>query len=130
MSNGEIILYTTEDGHTSIKLRAEDATVWLTQLELASLFQTTKQNISLHINNILIEKEVEESVVKDCLTTASDGKDYRTKIYNLNMILAIGYRVRSPRGTQFRKQIAADAEDIAVLEQLQSIKDKKTNPIR
>lgn len=103
MGNGEFILYTTEDGRTSIKLRAEDSTVWLTQLEIASLFQTTKQNISLHIDNVLTEKEAEISVVKDYLTTASDGKSYRTKIYNLNMILAIGYRVRSFRGTQFRK---------------------------
>lgn len=103
MSNGEIILYTTEDGRTSIRLRAQDGTIWLTQLEIAELFQSTKQNISLHIKNILSEGELSEAVVKDNLTTASDGKRYKTKSYNLSMILAIGYRVESPRGTQFRK---------------------------
>ncbi len=103
MLTGEIILYTTEDGGTSIQLRAEGNTVWLTQLEMAELFQTTKQNISLHAKNILFEEEQDESVVKHHLTTASDGKSYRVKVYNLNMILAVGYRVASHRGIQFRK---------------------------
>ncbi|WP_230281598.1 virulence RhuM family protein [Croceicoccus sp. Ery15] len=104
MSKGELILYRTEDGTTTIGLRAVDGTVWLTQLEMAELFDTTKQNVSLHINNILSEGELaEDSVVKDSLTTAADGKDYRTKVYNLEAILAVGYRVRSPRGTQFRR---------------------------
>lgn len=103
MSNGEIILYTTEDGRTSIRLRAQEGTIWLTQLEIAELFQSTKQNISLHIKNILSENELSEAVVKDNLTTAADGKRYKTKSYNLSMILAIGYRVESPRGTQFRR---------------------------
>lgn len=104
MSNGEIILYTSEDGLTELQLRAADGTVWLTQLELAALFQTSKQNISLHVRNILQERELGcESVVKESLTTAVDGKSYRTKLYNLEMILAVGYRVRSPRGTQFRQ---------------------------
>ncbi|MFZ4703215.1 MAG: virulence RhuM family protein [Candidatus Methylumidiphilus sp.] len=101
---GELILYTTEDGKVSVQLRAEDGTVWLTQLELAELFQITKQNISLHVKNILIEGELAEtSVVKEYLTTAADGKRYQTKLYNLDMILAVGYRVRSLRGTQFRR---------------------------
>ena len=76
MSNGELILYTTEDGKTSIQLKAQGETVWLTQMELADLFQTTKQNISLHIKNILLTNELSESVVKDNLTTAADGKRY------------------------------------------------------
>ena len=104
MSEGELILYNTEDGAATIGLRAIDGTVWLTQLEMAELFDTSKQNISLHINNILSEGELaEESVVKESLTTAADGKAYRTKVYNLDAILAVGYRVRSPRGTQFRR---------------------------
>jgi hypothetical protein len=104
MSEGELILYNTDDGATTIGLRAIDGTVWLTQLEMAELFDTSKQNVSLHINNILSEGELAaESVVKESLTTASDGKAYRTKVYNLDAILAVGYRVRSPRGTQFRR---------------------------
>jgi len=104
MSEGELILYNTDDGAATIGLRAIDGTVWLTQLEMAELFDTSKQNISLHINNILSEGELAaESVVKESLTTATDGKAYRTKVYNLDAILAVGYRVRSPRGTQFRR---------------------------
>jgi len=104
MSEGELILYSTEDGAATIGLRAIDGTVWLTQLEMAELFDTSKQNVSLHINNILSEGELAaESAVKESLTTATDGKAYRTKVYNLDAILAVGYRVRSPRGTQFRR---------------------------
>jgi hypothetical protein len=104
MTGGELILYQTEDGRTRIQLRAVDGTVWLSQLEMASLFDTTKQNVSLHVSNIFKEDELpSESVVKDSLTTAADGKAYRTKLYNLDMILAVGYRVRSPRGSQFRR---------------------------
>lgn len=104
MSEGELILYNTDDGAATIGLRAIDGTVWLTQLEMAELFDTSKQNVSLHINNILSEGELAaESVVKESLTTAADGKAYRTKVYNLDAILAVGYRVRSPRGTQFRR---------------------------
>ena len=99
-----IILYTTEDGKDQIQLRAEEQTVWLTQLEMAELFATTKQNISLHLQNIFEDGELREgSVVKESLTTAADGKDYPTKLYNLDAILAVGYRVRSPRGVQFRR---------------------------
>lgn len=104
MSEGELILYSTDDGAATIGLRAVDGTVWLTQLEMAALFDTSKQNVSLHLNNILSEGELEaESVVKESLTTAADGKAYRTKVYNLDAILAVGYRVRSPRGSQFRR---------------------------
>lgn len=99
-----IILYTSEDGKSRIQLRAEDDTVWLTQLEIAELFSATKQNVSLHLKNIFDDEELTEiSVVKESLTTAADGKNYRTKLYNLDAILAIGYRVRSPRGVQFRR---------------------------
>jgi hypothetical protein len=98
------ILYRTEDGDAEINLRAQDGTVWLTQLEIAELFATTKQNVSLHANNILKEGELSGyAVVKDSLTTAADGKHYKTKFFSLSMILAIGYRVRSPRGIQFRQ---------------------------
>lgn len=100
----ELILYTTDDGRTQLHLRAEGESIWLSQLEIAELFQTTKQNVSLHAKNIFDDKELhQESVVKDSLTTAADGKNYRTKLYNLDLVLAIGYRVRSPRGVQFRQ---------------------------
>jgi len=99
-----ILIYQTEDGNTKIDVRLENETVWMTQKAIAELYQSTKQNISLHIKNIFEEKELSEnSVVKFYLTTAKDGKNYRTKHYNLEMIIAIGYRVRSHRGTQFRQ---------------------------
>ena len=99
----EIIIYQTQDGQTKIDVRIENETVWLTQNQMAELFQTTKQNISLHIKNIFEEGELlENSVVKDYLTTASDGKNYNTKHYNLDVIISVGYRVKSLRGTQFR----------------------------
>jgi hypothetical protein len=100
----DLILYTTEDGRSQIKLRAKDETVWLTQLEMAELFASSKQNIGQHLKSIFEEGElVEASVVKQHFTTAADGKDYSTKLYNLDAILAVGYRVRSPRGVQFRR---------------------------
>jgi hypothetical protein len=114
MENGEIVLYVAEGGRTTIRLRAEEGTVWLTQLQMTELFQTTKQNISLHIKNILAEKELDESVVKEHLTTASDGKKYSTKLYNLSMILAIGYRAQSRRGTQFRQWATTHLQEYLV----------------
>ena len=97
------IMYTTDDGQVDIEVRLEEENVWLTQKSMAELFDTTKQNISLHIKNIFEEKELEEnSVVKECLTTAKDRKNYKTKFYNLDLIISVGYRVRSLRGTQFR----------------------------
>ena len=102
MSN--LILYTTEDGRSQIKLRAQEQTVWLTQLEMAELFATSKQNIGQHLKSIFEEAELREtSVVKQHFTTAADGKNYLTLLYNLDAILAVGYRVRSPRGVQFRR---------------------------
>ena len=115
MSVGDLILYRSDDGRTEIQLRAEGDTVWLTQLEMAELFDTSKQNVSLHVRNILNEKELsEDSVVKESLTTAADGKSYRVKWYSLPMILAVGYRVRSPRGTQFRQWATAHLEEYLV----------------
>ena len=102
-ARGELILYSTEDSRAEIQLRAEQGTVWLTQAQMAELFDTTKQNVSLHMTNILAEGEAGPSVVKESLIPVSDGKRYRTKICNLDAILAVGYRVRSPRGVQFRR---------------------------
>jgi hypothetical protein len=100
----QLILYTSEDGQAHVQLRADLGTVWLTQLEMAELFNASKQNISLHLKNLFQDGELhEESVVKESLTTAADGKVYQTKLYNLDAILAVGYRVRSPRGVQFRR---------------------------
>lgn len=98
-----LIIYYTEDGKASVALYAKDGDVWMNQNQLAELFDTSKQNISQHINNILDENELQEnSVVKNYLTTAADGKNYDVTFYSLSMILAIGFRVRSKRGTQFR----------------------------
>lgn len=102
-SISSIILYQTEDGITKIDVRLENETVWLTQAQMVELFQTTKQNISLHLRNIFNEGELlEGSVVKEYLTTAGDGKNYRTNFYNLDVIISVGYRVKSHRGIQFR----------------------------
>lgn len=102
-TNNEIILY-QPDTSISLEVRLEDETVWLTQAQMVDLFQTSKQNISLHTNNIFKEGELDaNSVVKENLTTASDGKKYRTKYYNLDVIISVGYRVKSIRGTQFRQ---------------------------
>lgn len=99
----EIVLYQPE-GSVSLEVRLENETVWLTQQQMSELFQTTKQNISLHTGNIFKEKELDrDSVVKESFTTASDGKSYRTKYYNLDVIISVGYRVKSQRGTQFRQ---------------------------
>jgi Virulence protein len=103
-NNSQIIIYQSENNETKLEVRLENETVWLTQAHLAELFQTTKQNISLHINNILSENELDEfSVVKEYLTTASDGKKYRTKYYNLDMIISVGYRIKSHVATKFRQ---------------------------
>ena len=103
-NQNEIILYSTPDGKSSVALLARDGMLWLSQAQIAELFATTKQNISLHIINILKDSELlEKSVVKEYLTTASDGKQYNVTFYSLEMILAIGFRVRSIRGVQFRQ---------------------------
>ena len=100
----DLILYATEDGKSEIQLRADLGTVWLSQLEMAELFQTSKQNIAKHLKAIFAEQELSaDAVVNQRLTTAVDGKNYRVSHYNLEAILAVGYRVRSPRGVQFRR---------------------------
>ena len=102
-NHGEIILY-QPDNEVKLEVRLEEETVWLTQAQMAELFQTSKQNVSLHTNNIFKEKELSQnSVVKESLTTAADGKNYRVKYYNLDVIISVGYRVKSIRGTQFRQ---------------------------
>lgn len=102
--SGEIVVYNTEDGRTTVQLKGIGDNFWLTQAQIAELFEATKQNISLHIRNILAEGELAvQAVVKEYLTTAADGKAYRTQHYALPMILAVGFRVRSPRGSQFRR---------------------------
>lgn len=99
----ELIIYNTDDGKADVKLYSKDGVVWMNQQQMALLFDTSKQNISLHVSNILQDKELEEnSVIKDYLTTAQDGKNYNVTYYALPMVLAVGFRVRSIRGTQFR----------------------------
>lgn len=103
MENNILIPYTSGIESQPIEVLIENETVWLTQLQMVQLFQSTKQNISLHIANIFKEGELEEnSVVKEYLTTATDGKKYKTKLYNLDVIISVGYRVKSKTGTQFR----------------------------
>ncbi|NHB70322.1 RhuM family protein [Perlabentimonas gracilis] len=99
----EIIIYQPDEHSVSLEVRIEEDTVWLTQAQMADLFQTTRNNITLHISNIFKENELDESSVgKESLLTASDGKKYKTKFYNLDVIISVGYRVKSVRGTQFR----------------------------
>jgi hypothetical protein len=104
--SGEIILYQTPDGQTVIETRLEQDTVWLTQKQMAELFQTTKQNISLHIKNCFQEGEISaDATVKDFLTVQTEGKRKVERLvehYNLDVIISVGYRVKSLRGTQFR----------------------------
>jgi len=104
MEKQNIIIYKTQDGKVKLSLYARDGSVWMNQNQIAELFDTSVPNISMHIANILNEKELEENtVIKNYLTTASDGKNYEVAFYSLDMILAIGFRVRSKRGTQFRQ---------------------------
>ncbi|NDA75335.1 MAG: death-on-curing protein, partial [Synechococcaceae bacterium WB8_3_299] len=111
----EIIIYRTKDKQTQIEVNFENDTVWLTQQQMASLFGQTKQNISLHVNNCFKEKELKlSSVVKESLTTAADGKRYKTKYYNLDVIISIGYRVKSIRGTQFRQWATQRLKDYLI----------------
>jgi hypothetical protein len=100
---GEFLLYQTEDGSTRIEVRMDGETVWLPQKAMAELFQTSVPNISMHVRNIFAEGELSEAaVVKDYLTTAADGKNYNVRHFNLDVIISVGYRVKSHRGTQFR----------------------------
>ena len=102
-NKGEIVMY-QPDETIRLEVRVENETVWLTQQQMADLFLTTRNNVTLHIGNIFKEGELDESSVrKESLLTAADGKKYRTKIYNLDVIISVGYRVKSKRGTQFRQ---------------------------
>lgn len=104
MKKSEIILFETKDKEVTLSVPMDGDTVWLTQAQMAELFNTTKQNVSLHANNCFKEGELDmKSVVKDFLTTASDGKNYKTKYYNLDVIISVGYRVKSKRGIEFRQ---------------------------
>ena len=99
-----IIIYNTDDGKTNVRLYATDGTVWMTQTQIAELFDSSKQNIGQHLKHCFDERELDKnSVVKYFFTTASDGKKYNTAFYSLDAILAVGFRVRSPRGVQFRR---------------------------
>ena len=100
----QIEIFRSSDNQVELKVSFDEETVWLSQQQMADLFLQTKQNVSLHISNIFKEKELDAvSVVKESLTTASDGKNYKTKFYNLDVIISVGYRVKSQRGTQFRQ---------------------------
>jgi len=104
MNNSEILIYQSGDGNLKIDVRLEDETVWLTQKTMADLFNKDKRTISEHIGNIFKEGElIENSVVRNFRTTASDGKSYDTNYYNLDVIISVGYRVKSKQGTQFRQ---------------------------
>lgn len=103
-ANGEMIIYNTDDGKADVRLYSKDGAIWMNQQQMALLFDTSKPNISMHISNVLQDNELDEnSVIKDYLTTAADGKNYNVTYYALPMVLAVGFRVRSVRGTQFRK---------------------------
>ena len=113
--NSDIILYQTEDGRTRVECRFGDETVWLTQKLMAELYQKDIRTINEHIKNILSERELSaDSVIRNFRITASDGKQYNTNHYNLEMILAVGYRVRSTRGTQFRQWATARLNEYLV----------------
>ena len=104
VNNGEIVIYQTDEGHTKIDVKFQDETVWLTQAQLCDLYQTSKSNISEHIKHIFEEGELEEnSVVRKFRTTGADGKSYNITHYNLDMIISLGYRVKSLIATQFRR---------------------------
>lgn len=103
-NNGEIIIYQTDDGLTHIDVKMEDETVWLTQAQLVQLYQTSKSNVSEHIKHIFEEGELEENaVIRKFRTTAADGKNYNTTYYNLDMIISLGYRIKSSIATNFRR---------------------------
>lgn len=103
-NKSQILLYQSEDGRQRIEVHLDNETVWLSQKGMAELFQTTPQNINIHLKNIFSEGEVsQDSVIKESLITASDGKKYRTQLFRLEAIIAVGYRVSSHRGIQFRQ---------------------------
>ena len=115
MQENQIIIYQTDDGSTKIETRLQDETVWLTQAQLCNLFQKSKSSISEHIKNIFEEGELEaSSVVRNFRTTASDFKEYETNFYNLDVIISVGYRVKSHQGTKFRQWATARLREYIV----------------
>ncbi len=111
----EIIIYQSEDGLTKVDVRMADETVWLTQAQICELFQKSKSTISEHIKHIFVEGELEEnSVVRNFRTTAADGKNYDTLFYNLDVIISVGYRVKSHQGTKFRQWATAQLREYIV----------------
>ena len=111
----DFLIFSKEQGGDGIEVRVENETIWLTQKLMAELFDTTKQNISLHLKRIFEDEELtESSVVKDFLTTASDGKVYKAKHYNLDAIIAVGYRVNSKRATAFRQWSTKVLKDFVI----------------
>lgn len=105
-SQNNMIIYITDDGQVRIDVRLEDENVWLTQNAMAELFDTTRNNITMHIKNIFVEGELDEkSVSKESLLTAKDGKNYNTKFYNLDVIISIGYRVYANSFNKSRKRL-------------------------
>ena len=114
-STAEFLIFTSQSGEDSIEVKVFDESVWLTQTMISQLFDTTKQNISLHMKNIFEGGELEElTVVKDFLTTAKDGKNYKTKYYNLDAIISVGYRVNSKKATQFRQWATSVLKEFAI----------------
>lgn len=124
-TESNIIIYNTIDGKASVALYAKDGKIWLNQKQLAELFATSVPNINIHISNILKDNELEkESVIKDYLITASDGKNYNVTFYSLEMILAVGYRVKGKRGTQFRQWATRHLSEYLVKERFyQKLRD-------
>lgn len=114
-SQEDVLLYQSPDGAIRLDVQLEHETVWLTQAQLTELFSTTKQSVSLHVRNIFREQElVEDRSVKESLTLLPDGRKYKTKSYNLDVIISVGYRVKSARGTQFRQWAAQVLRDFLV----------------
>lgn len=104
MSDNQIAFYQAPDGSVNIEVLYAEENIWLTQKKMAELFDTTVPNVNMHLKNLFEKREInKDSVIKDFLTTASDGKEYKTKMYSLEAIIAVGYRVNSERGTQFRQ---------------------------
>ena len=135
---GEIVIYTTEDGSVSLNTKLENETIWLTQDMMTKLFETTKQNISLHINNIYKDEELDKaSTVKDFLTVRKEGNrtvSRNIEYYNLDMIIAVGYRVNSKRATQFRKWATSTLKEYitkgyAINEKMLKSKQEQSNNI-
>lgn len=120
----EIIIYQPNEFSISLEVRVEEETVWLTQAQMAELFQTTRNNITLHISNVFKENELDKfSVCKNSLQTVSDGKKYKTILYNLDVIISVGYRVKSKRATQFRIWLNKVLKGYSVNKRIERIED-------